>query len=461
MRIINDCDSILEIEKNLSVFTKETYNRVEQNHLMLKEESYLPKRTKLIIVGADLAGISIAAKAWHLGFRNKDLVILDENNYFAQQFIERTGNIEQKVMRSPYKHHTAYSQDISFSDYVRLNYQKLTKSERHQLYLDRLGERTIPPLDFFLSHTMHVVNKHNLHENAYKFKVKKIYKKDNVWVIESDNNKLIESKYIILALGSKVSNFNGFPTLEIPVFNGLSSSISSYLGTNVQNLCVVGSGNTAAHIILASLIRGKKVNWIIRNEEIYKCTDIPHEYWRDEGLSSFMKLTDVDRILKLNNIFHGSAMLEHFFLFRYFKKRGAFKVYEHKTVNKQVAPNKIQLSSGEVVDSDAVVVSNGLIPAKLPLIESEILFKEGFPILKDETLEIKNEENIYIASTHSALSLGPAAKNIEGARLASERILMDIMRKEKKANVSPVNGLKNDINQIRRSFFGTSGAITG
>ncbi|MDG0059145.1 FAD-dependent oxidoreductase [Priestia sp. P5] len=461
MRVINDCDSLLKMEKNLSIFTEEFGNRAEYEHLKFKEASDLPKKTKLVIVGAGLAGISIAAKAWHLGFRNEDLIILDENDYFAKQFIERTRNINQKVMRSPYKHHTGPSQDLSLSDFARLNYKKLSRAEKHQLYLDRLGERAIPPLDFFLSHTIHVVIKHSLHTNAYKFKVKEIYKKGDSWIIEDDNNNLIQSKYVILALGSKVSNSNQIPPMTVPLFNSLSTSINDYLSEKNQDICVVGSGNTAAHVILSALLRGKKVNWIIRNEEIYKCTDIPHEYWRDEGLSSFMKLSIPERELKLKEIFHGSAMLEHFYLFRYFKKRGSLKVYEHTVIEKQVALDKIQLSNKEIIHVDAVVLSNGLVPSKLPSIQFDILTKKGLPILIDETLEVAKGSNLYIASTHSILSLGPAAKNIDGARLASERILIDIVNKENKSNILYSNDLNNSINRVRRSFFGTTGAITG
>ncbi|MCB7159974.1 FAD-dependent oxidoreductase [Bacillus subtilis] len=456
MKVINDCDSLLGVEKNLSIFTGEFYNRTKYEYLPLRDRSRLPKETKLVIIGSGLAGISIAAKAWHLGFKEKDLVILDENEYFAKQFIERTNNINQKVMRSPYRHHTGPSQDISLSDYVRLNYKTLTHAERHQLHLDRLGERSLPPLDFFISHTMHTVFKHNLHRNAYKFKVKEINKVDNHWLIRDEDNKLIKTKYAILALGGKVSNIE-LPDLRLPLYNSLSCSLSEYLNDDTQNICVVGSGNTAAHIILSSLIKGKKVNWIIRNEEIYKCTDIPHEYWRDEGLYSFMKLTIPNRELKLQEIFHGSAMLEHFHLFKQFKKRGLLKVHEHTVIEKQIGSNKIKLSNGRVVQGDVVVISNGLIPAKLPLITPEIAIRRNFPVLKDYNLEVEKSVNLYIASTQSALSLGPAAKNIEGARLACDRILIDILKKETEEN----NLGNKNIAKIRRSFFGTTGAITG
>jgi hypothetical protein len=46
-----------------------------------------------------------------------------------------------------------------------------------------------------------------------------------------------------------------------------------------------------------------------------------------------------------------------------------------------------------------------------------------YPVLDDETLEVVDAPNVFAAGALASLSLGPAARNVGGARLAAERIV--------------------------------------
>lgn len=454
MKFVDDCDSILGLNTNLSLITNSPNRNLDTKMPPLKDIKHCPPILDLLIIGAGLAGVTLASRAWHIGYNHRNMAIIDTNTTFLQSFTTRTCNINQKVMRSPYKHHLAPMEDMSLSNFSRLHYTLLTSDERKQLKQDRLGERGIPPLDLFLNHTKEVIISHNLPEISYTMNVSKIYKEKNYWTVTDDKNNIRKAKYLILALGNKTQPIFLPQDVKIPYVNALLTEHETYCSKNIKNVCVVGSGNTAAHAIINAIQSGKHVTWILRNEEYYRCADIPHEFWRSEGISVFQKMPIEDRIKKFTDIYHGSAMPEHFQLFRKFREKGLLEVCEFDSIEAQEDKNILKLKSGKRVAAEIIVMANGISPNKIPTISPAIEFYNGFPILDDRSLEVKNSPNLYIASAQSALSLGPAAKNIDGMRLANERIFHSILTKENKMNDN-ISNLKKHLR------WSSTGAITG
>lgn len=219
------------------------------------------------------------------------------------------------------------------------------------------------------------------------------------------------------------------------------------MNKDINTVCVNGAGNTAAHVVYNALKEGKTVHWVLRSELVYRCADIPNEFWRTEGLKSFNKLNLNERMNLLNDIYHGSAMPEHKQIFKKFSKKRKLFIYEN---NKIIQSEKqiICLKNGETFTTDIIIESFGLKPTLLPKIEPLLKTYNGFPILNDRNLEWY--QGIYVGSSLAALSLGPAAKNIDGMRLAIERIFPDILNNtNKKSNTV----LKN------RNKWGTFGPI--
>ncbi|MGF3106062.1 NAD(P)-binding domain-containing protein [Rossellomorea sp. DUT-2] len=434
MKYINDCDSVLGPSIDTSLMEEKAKDRsFTIKHLpYLRSIDEVPETTELVIVGAGLAGITLAARAWHLGFSEGKIAILDTNEMFAENFYKRTKNVKQKVMRSSYIHHLAPSEDLSLADFGRLAIDELSEIEKKQLHLARMSERSLPPLDLFLSHVNHVVKAHNLHNRGFKFDLAKVEQNtDGTWTLISKNGSLIKTKYVILALGQKSKEVQ-YSNL---VINAYEADISSYLNNESNTVSVIGGGNTAAHIILECLKNGKRVNWIIRDEERYACTDIPHKYWRDEGFLPYMKLSLSERINKIKEIYKGSAMLEHYEIFQEYKETRQLNIIEGEGIIDIYEDNKkhktIKLSNDIELRSDLVISAIGLAISSFPeFTNSEYDLFNDFPVLSDETLELKHNKNIFVASSQSALSLGPAAKNIDGARISAERIFSEIAMRE-------------------------------
>ncbi|MGY3716066.1 FAD-dependent oxidoreductase [Sutcliffiella cohnii] len=449
MKYINDCDSLLPIDINLPYFyssAKKDDNHENFNITQKINEINSAKVHDLIIVGGGLAGISYAARAYQIGLR--DTIIIEKNNRLAHNFISRTSNIMQNVMRSSYKHHLGPVEQISLADFARLNYWKLSSGEKKMLENERKGERAIPSLEIFLKHTEHIVHANSILQNTYQGDVTEINYEQNKWSLVV-SGMAIRTKRIILATGSILKNDISVKGIDnIENYTSLETPAKTYLRDDVNEICVVGSGNTAAHVVSNALMKGKKVHWVLRSELVHRCADIPNEYWRTEGLSYYHKLSLEERLETLKDIYHGSAMPEHLYLFRKFINRNKLICYEHSEIEQINQDKVIRLNSGVELTSDVLVISFGLKPTPLPTIRPKLRTISGFPVLDDNSLEWAN--NLYVGSALSALSLGPGSKNVDGMRLAIERIFVDIEKKRGKEIVKPLS---------RRNQWGTFGPI--
>lgn len=452
MKFINDCDSTLPIEINLPYLNKKNIYDFNQDNLKIVKKTIDLDDKKiydLVIIGGGLAGVSFAARANQMNLTN--IAIIDEKPSLMNSFISRTKNINQKLMRSSYKHHLGPVEQISLADFARINYNKLVSGERRMLEQDRKGERAIPSLDTFIQHSTHVIKANNILNNTYNGKVIKIEKHNDNWVVNT-NSKVIKTKRVILATGNILKDETSVQKYSIPTFSAFEDNSASYLNTNIDTVCVNGSGNTSAHLVYNALVKGKKVHWILRSELVYRCADIPNEYWRTEGILSYQKLSLEKRMENLADIYHGSAMPEHKDIFRKFIKRNMLIIHEHTTIESE-QDNEFKLSNGLTIKPDIIINSFGLKPSTLPEMPKNLNMYMGFPILNDNTLMW--DENLYVGSSLAALSLGPSAKNIDGMRLSIERIFNDIKNKTE-------GNSKRDTNNLllkNRNQWGTFGPI--
>ncbi|RJO94823.1 hypothetical protein D3D03_16325 [Exiguobacterium sp. RIT452] len=450
VKFINDCDSVLnnEINSEIMKFDRNSFfNNIEELPV-LQNKVEMNSKTDLVIIGTGMVGITLAARAWHLGFKGDRITLIDGNEYFAENFFRRTKNSEQKIMRSSFIHHVAPNEDINLADFTRLKHNELTNIEKEQLTLARMGERSLPSLDIFLEHVKHVVINHNLHKRAFKFSADSIEQNTTgKWIISDSEGQKIESKYVVLAMGQSPKE-NMYKEHSI---NAHVDNFKNYLNEKVKTVNIIGGGNTSAHIVKSCLDRNLKVNWIIRNEENYACTDIPHKYWRDEGYLKFSQMTLDKRMEEIKRIYKGSAMLEHKGIFDDYKKDNALTVFDNATIQEIDKNKTIILQNKTRVESDLIISTIGFELKKLPQIKNGINTFNGFPVLNDSTLEAEGLKNLFIASSHSALSLGPAAKNIDGARIASERIFKELAKREGIEKYNVKNILENLTNWSRNT----------
>ena len=429
MKVKRSCDSIKSLNISLENFMGVDNNRVKQPMISIKEPKWKSQSTKLLIIGCGLSGIGTAARAFYSGFKGEDILLIDKNQYFMEHFYKYTDSINQKVMRNQYSQHLAPNEYISLADFARLQMHTLSLYEKQQLREARKMERGLPPLDIFIAHTHSIINNLGLKDRAYTFSASNIEydKTSKSWIVNDYNTgKQIFTKYIIFCLGQNNSKNTFLKTESIDNIRPNSTVVS-------------GGGNTAAHIVLKCLQEGKQVKWLVRDELTYQCSDVPHQYFRDEGTIKFYNLTLNKKLKHLSKLYKGSAMVEHYELFSKYLQNNKLKIYENTIVSDYTVQQDhitIEIDHGEKLESEELIMCHGLTKNKFPLIHGKTIENvKGYALIDKETLELKNHENIFVSSIQGALGIGPAAKVIDGTRQSNEKIFNHILKTSIKSNV--------------------------
>lgn len=388
-----------------------------------------PEHVDLAIVGGGIVGTALACQFWHSPALRGHMALLDAELSLVGRYFQAMTAVGQRVMRSPYEHQIAPDNDLQLLDFARLHLPLLTPLEQGQVRLALSGQRAVVPLDVFEAHTTHTIGGHQLGRWSYQFPVVSMRRGlGDRWILGTRDGRTLTARTVLLTVGSR----------ERPRPTSLVDA-STWAGTRVRSafapprrflqgevVCIVGSGQSAAHLLLAALAQGAHPIWMIRHEERYSCADFDTSYFRTEGIASFRRLDLPERAAVLAEENRGSIMLEFYPLLAEMESKGRLKVYREQVVT-NVAPGPdrqlcLGLSSGVALQVDTLILAVGLEPDSRVL-PADVSSVGGYPVIDEGTLEVMGQENLFVAGPLASLALGPAAKNIDGARLAAERLL--------------------------------------
>lgn len=390
-----------------------------------------PDSVELAIIGGGVIGCAIACQILRYipSLRSK-MAILDSQSLLVQNFFDYISATGQRVMRSPYEHQIAPDGNLQMLDFARLHFSQLTDIEKKQTKIALSGQRSVVPVDIFKAHTTHIIGVYELNKLAYRFKVKSIQSDDeDSWIIRGDNNSNVKAKAVIIATGNQAVNWDD--TL-LKYSHQFKDSIQSGYDQKRQikaneRVAVIGSGLTAAHIILQIIEAKGYPIWILRNEEKYRCADFDTAYFRSEGISRFRKLSIQNRAKLLEEENRGSLMLEFVSLFEELENKRYVEVFRNSKIEhifKDITGKiNINLLRRKKIQVNKIIVATGLTPNTQLLPDETRLIDKKYVNLNEDTLEIEGLKNFFVVGSLASLVLGPAAKNIDGARLASEKIL--------------------------------------
>lgn len=397
--ISRDCNSVIPLQFDIeNLFLKRPeleYKQVELNTLKPTNIDY-----DIIIIGGGLSScyISCQLKATLNALK---ILIIDENKHFLESFTRRTDQIGQETLRSPYSHQIAPDGFIQLVDYARLHSNILTRPELYQIELARMGQRSIVPRDIFLKHCYHTIRSFGLKYCSYKDKVVSISKNtNNKYLVKTQNGTALKATSIILASGQLDKRVKYSNSINCYEYKNNLKYIS-----NLKNILVIGSGLSSGYVIYDLIKRGIKPSWHLRDKIQIKCADIPTKYFREEGFNSFDCLpfdAKIEHILELNK---GSLMPEYERFLRESILNKNIKIVKNIESNKY----------------DCIIECNGLVQ-NTDLLNGISLIKE-YPTV-NEDLEVA--KGFFVIGINATLEIGVAAKNIDGFRLASEKILPKI-----------------------------------
>jgi hypothetical protein len=385
-----------------------------------------PRTADVVIVGAGPAGLAVASALWHHGVR--DVVLLDSADRPCGRFFGRMDLLKQRVLRSPYEHHPGVEgyRDCELLDFARLHWARLTPVERREIRMAQAGHRSVVPVDVFEEYCRHLVAGHHVDERTWRATVREVLPSAGEVAVRTDSFD-VTARFAVLCQGEErrvapASWWGGGP--PPPQTGYWDEPVPPGSGQVV----VVGAGLTAAHLVSNALAEGAGVHWVMRETgERYQCADVNSSFFRPEGRSRFDSVSWDDRLTMMRRYRRASIMFEFRPLFRRAEANGLLTVHRGSTVTGVTAGEgtaAVRLDGGGRVGGDRVLLALGTTPSTgSGLLPDEVIGgRDGWPDLDERTLAYQYAPNVSAVGAAAGMVLGPAARNIDGHRVATARV---------------------------------------
>jgi Pyridine nucleotide-disulphide oxidoreductase len=384
----------------------------------------VPERCRIVVIGAGPAGITMASHLWHAIGGLDDVVLLDAQPTPMTRFRRRATTLGLPVLRSPYEHHLGAhnGRDCELLDFARCHWRALTPIERQQVRMAMSGQRSVVPWDVFQAYTDHVLVSHGIIGRHWQTTVRRVAPEGPRWRVVHTTGAL-SADAVVFALGEEARPLPAdWPDAEeVQRWDGFQPAAAD------ECVAVSGSGLSAAQLLTDVCSAGGSAVWLQRSAERYQCADVNAKYFRPEGGASFLAMDVRDRLAVLGAQRRPSIMFEFRPLLQQWEREGRLRVLRHRRlvgIDRAAGGSTLtlRLDDGRRIDGVArLVAAHGTTPVPLPL---DLAYQRagGYPRLVDGTLELSCQPGIHVIGALASLSVGPAARNLDGARVAALRI---------------------------------------
>ncbi len=393
-----------------------------------------PASAEVVIVGAGPAGLAVASALWHHGVH--DVVILDREGRSCGRFFDRVDRLRQRVLRSPYEHHPGVEgfRDCELLDFARLHWARLTPTERREIRMAQAGHRSVVPVDVFQAYTEHLSATHHIAENLWRATVREVHPGDGDVTVRTDRS-TVRARHVVLCLGEERRDAperwwgGGRPPGPVSFWDEPPPPPG-------PRRIVVGAGLTAAHLITTALDENQEVHWVIREPgERYQCADVNSTFFRPEGRKRFDGVGWPERLELTRRFRHASIMFEFRPALERAEADGRLVVHRGQAVrgvSAGVAGTAVlRLENGTRVAADHAVLALGTTPSiGAGLLPAEVVAeRDGWPALDEATLSFRHAPAVSVVGAAAGMVLGPAARNIDGHRVATTRVAAAVARR--------------------------------
>ena len=355
----------------------------------------------------------------------RDVVLLDRSGRPCGRFFDRIDLLDQRVLRSPYEHHPGVEgfRDCELLDFARLHWSLLTAVERREIRMAQAGHRSVVPVDVFEAYCRHVAATHQVGARTWQAEVRELTPGANAVRVRAEDFELT-ARYVVLCTGEE--------RRTAPAVWAVGEGCSYWdepVPDDRKRVVIVGAGLTAAHLIANALRDGRRVAWVFRAAaERYQCSDVNAAFFRAEGRARFDGVPWDDRLRLMSKHRRASVMFEFRPLLQRSEASGQLTVHRGRAVagitSRPGGPVAVRLADGGAIQADHVVLALGTIPfAGRNLLPRHIAgSRDGWPDLDSSTLAYRRAPRVLAVGAAAGMILGPAARNIDGHRVATERV---------------------------------------
>ncbi|WP_175990415.1 FAD-dependent oxidoreductase [Bacillus sp. Marseille-Q1617] len=375
-----------------------------------------------IIAGGGIHGCTIAN---YLVKKKKipvnQICVIDPHREPLAKWKLLTQRIEMPYLRSPAVHH------LDLNPFSLHSFKEKNKASFFGYYKR-------PSLDLFNKHSEHVLEEIEIQKAWKQGYVEKVSRKKRTWEVQLDSGDIIMGRNLIIATG--MNNRLSYPgwgeelVKELP--NQAGHVFQDKLPFIKAPIAVIGGGISAAHLVvkLSKAFKGGLCQ-ISRHPYRVKDFDSDPGWLGPKNMNAYQKLSSfTERREVIQKARHkGSMPRELVNRLRWLQKEHAFTFIQDEVESweKDSDGIRLKLMAAKDMTVQTVLFATGFSPDTMRVEWLEDLIKQekltcancGFPVVK-ENLEWC--DHLFVSGPLAELEIGPAARNISGARKAAQRI---------------------------------------
>ncbi|WP_026691675.1 FAD/NAD(P)-binding protein [Alteribacter aurantiacus] len=382
------------------------------------------------IIGGGIQGATVASFLSERGVKPAHIAVVDPHNEPLENWKHCTGKIEMEYLRSPFVHHLEES-PFSLDSYAK----------KEDYVKPFLGRRKRPKLQMFNDHSTLTLESRGLHESWVKGRVTRIKKGRQYWTVTLSDGQIIESKYIVVAIGLGEQPY--WPDWATDL-NESSSRVSHVFDRSLNTdfvkgpVTIIGGGITAAHLAvkLSRKIPGQ-VTLVKRHPFRIHEFDSDSGWMGPKNMAGFLKQKDpAKRRQIIRHARHrGSITQELQMTLLHLERSGSLSIKEREITHGTASPHgMITLYDHDTVinETASVILCTGFKQEAPGMTFLNSLIKDhnllcaacGYPLVPDS---LEWCDHLYLTGGLAELELGPTARNISGARRGASRIVQQAL----------------------------------
>jgi hypothetical protein len=395
----------------------------------------LPPTIDLAIIGAGPHALTLVT---HLLQKKQTMrgkfLVFDPSGNWMNHWYHQFAALEIPHLRSPAVHHP---------DPNPFGLRKFAESRSHELF----PPYDLPGTQLFQDFCQDVICRFELQQQVIPLSVIRIQPlrhlirpRLRLWLQDGQS---IMARRVVLATGSAKLNIpdwvheieSEYPPDRLSHSQNVDLRKLHFLG---ERVLIIGGGLTSGHLAMGAISRGAKVHLMMRRELQEKLFDAEPGWLGPKYLKGFFAEPDYEqRFSIIKQARNGGSMTPAMGTrLRRQVRNGNLKIDQNCEVtkaewlgknwqikcsdNSQHECSRIWFSTGTKFD----VTSEPLLQEVLAVYPTAIV--NGLPVL-DEFLRIPGCE-LFLMGGLAALQVGPTARNLSGARMASEKIVPAIVK---------------------------------
>lgn len=389
-----------------------------------------PSECDTLVLGTGPVGLTVASMIVR-ELPQCRLAMIDPHPRPLARFERRIDAVGQSVLRSPYEHHTAPQggDACELVDFARAGWDRLTLGERREVRLAQAGQRSVTPLDLFLAHARHVSAAWGLARRTIRGEAKQVAPSGGGQIrIRLRDGSTIHARSVVVATGQPMRSVRAFLAdgAEHDLPEGMVADAFEDPPVDGRHTIVVGGGLSAAQMAVRACRAGARVDWVCREPPRFQCNDVDARFFRTEGRQFFLDRDKQARMHVLATHLRPSVMFELRPAIERFQESGHLRLHVGHALRQVRVDDEVAVTTTTEMRLVAprLIAALGLGPPDLGLLGSQLArYPNGYPRLRDDTLESVSHPGVFVVGAGSAMSIGPAARNIDGGRHAASRVV--------------------------------------